>query len=235
MILGYAGTAFMITAVIVSLVFPGFVPFEDGELVKTAVSTGILLAVIAIFYIISVPYIYGGIWYSETAVTTRNEPTAALFGCYNDSARVISALKTELALFAKKAPVFIPLVIVSAGEIFMTSIILNITDGFFSGAAVVGCVLSVFGLYMLYKVYALRFFPARYIFAENPELPAGEIIKRSLTLTKGKVNFVAGVFLRLLPLYISCLLVLPLTFVPPVCVSAYALIFRELRKNTPSE
>jgi uncharacterized membrane protein len=109
--------------------------------------------------------------------------------------------------------------------------IIDFTAGLMPVLAGAGCTLSVFGLFMLYKVFSLRFFPARHIFAENPELPAKEIIARSLALTKGRSNDLASLYLRILPWYIFSLLILPALFVMPIATGCYSYCYKSLRAH----
>jgi hypothetical protein len=127
--------------------------------------------------------------------------------------------------------VFVPVFLVCAVETFTALRVMSVTEGFLPSGAAGGCVLSLAGLYMLYKLYALRFFAVRIIFTEEPNLSAKEMIRRSLALTKGRGNLLAAVFLRLVPLYALSLFIIPLIFTPPIIGGCYAYTYRELKKG----
>jgi hypothetical protein len=214
------------------------IAFEDMQLfgfanIKTEnyLFAGIVALVAVIMYIIAVPYIYGGIWYSENAVKYSLVPAHTLFGCYNDPTKIARVLRLEGYLFLRKLPVLLPLTAASAANIMLTFSVVGVTDGIMPLFAVAGCVLSVFGMFMLYKVYALRFFPARHIFVENPDIKPTYIVNRALYLTKGRVNLIAGVFMKLLPLYLLSLFILPALAVMPVASSVYSYLYEEIKSQ----
>jgi uncharacterized membrane protein len=137
----------------------------------------------------------------------------------------------ELALIARKAIVFVPIFLVCAVETVTALRVLAISHGFLPIAAAGGCVLSLAGLFMLYKFYSLRFFAVRFIFTEEPSLSANEMIRRSLAMTKGRGNLLAAIYLRLVPLYVLSILIIPLIFTPPIIGGCYAYAYRELKKG----
>ncbi|MDR0974087.1 MAG: hypothetical protein LBL80_00095 [Ruminococcus sp.] len=231
LVLSYTGIGLMLICTVKTVAFPQVNPgVTSGFLEFLAVSAVIFLAM----YAISTPYIYGGVWYSENAAEVNIVPAAALFGCYNEFDRVAKALKLESLIFIRRFPVLLPIAVVSGVNIYLTVNIIRFTSGLMPLFAAVGCLFSVFGLFILYKVYALRFFPARHIFAENPDLPAKEIISRSLALTKGKSNLLASMYLRLLPLYLLSLLILPALFVMPIAIGCYTYLYKSISQALPS-
>jgi hypothetical protein len=197
----------------------------------TFTAAGIAAVIAVVIYFVGVPYFYGGLWYTCTAAAVRNVPPAALFGCYSDPGRIFKAIRVELALIARKAIVFVPVFLVCVVETLTAMRVMSISHGFLPIAAAGGCVLSLAGLFMLYKFYALRFFAVRFIFTEEPSLSASEMIRRSLAMTKGKGNLLAAIFLRLIPYYIVSLLILPLICTPPIIGGCYAYAYRELKKE----
>ncbi|MDR0987505.1 MAG: DUF975 family protein [Ruminococcus sp.] len=225
MLLSYLGVVLMLIFTVKTVAFPDLTVGVNDDFIG-------FLAFIAIVFVISqvitAPYIYGAVWYSLNATEVKIVPSAAIFGCYNNPERVIKALKLEAYLTLRKLPVFLPIVVIVLTDVFLTVNIIAFTTGLMPIFAAGGCALSVFGLFMLYKVFALRFFPARHIFAENPDLPAKEIIAGSLALTKGKSNLLAGVYLRLLPWYIFSLLLLPALFVMPIATGVYSYLYKSL-------
>jgi hypothetical protein len=195
------------------------------------VFVGLSSAIVYIMYLISVPFIYGTIWYSENAVKYVRVPAHTLFGCYNDPEKIKKALLLEGYLSLRKLPVLLPLTAASVANIMLTLSVVRITDGLMPFFAVGGCVLSVFGMFMLYKVYALRFFPVRHIFVENPDIKPTYIVNRALFLTKGKVNLIAGVYVKLLPLYVLSLALLPALAVMPIASGVYSYLYNEIKSQ----
>jgi hypothetical protein len=188
-------------------------------------------AIVYIMYIIAVPFIYGTIWYSQNAVKYARVPAHTLFGCYNDPEKIKKALLLEGYLTLRKLPVLLPLTAASVIDILLTLSVVGITDGLMPLFAVGGCLLSVFGMFMLYKVFALRFFPVRHIFVENPDIKPSYIVNRALYLTKGKVNFIAGVYVKLLPLYLLSIAILPALAVMPVASGVYSYLYNEIKSQ----
>jgi hypothetical protein len=187
------------------------------------------LLLVMLLYIAAVPYIYGGVWYSGAAIAVTNVPPAALFGCYSDPSRIARALCVEFALILRKGIVFVPVLLTCATELLLTYRVVSVSRGFLPIAATGGCVLSLIGLFMLYKVYALRYFAVRFIFTEEPGLSANDMIKRSLSMSKGKLNVLIALYLRLLPLKLACIFVFPLVFVPPIITNCYAYAYRDMK------
>ncbi|MDR0904372.1 MAG: hypothetical protein LBM59_07045 [Ruminococcus sp.] len=225
MVICYLGIGFMIIFTVKTVAFPDMVIGANIEFIGFCAFSAILIGVM---FLIMTPYIYGGIWYSTSAAEVKIVPSNVLFGCYNDFDRIRKVLKLEFALTARKLPVFIPIAVISVMNIFLTVNIIDFTAGLMPVFAAAGCTLSVFGLFMLYKVYALRFFPARHIFVENPDIPANEIIARARAMTKGKSNLLAALYLRLLPMYMFSLLVLPALFVMPISISCYCYLYKSI-------
>jgi hypothetical protein len=229
MFLSYVGMGLMAILALRVIAFDDlhFDLYNENVYIFAAISA----AIVYIMYIISVPFIYGTIWYSQNAVKYRVVPAHTLFGCYNDPEKIKKALLLEGYLTLRKLPVLLPLTAASVVDIMLTLSVVRITDGLMPFFAAFGCLLSVFGMFMLYKVYALRFFPVRHIFVENPDIKPTYIVNRALFLTKGKVNLIAGVYVTLLPLYLLSLAILPALVVMPVASSVYSYLYNEIKSQ----
>lgn len=228
--LSYVGIGLMIIFTIREVAFDGIPLF--GLQYENYIFAGLFALTAVLMYIIAVPFIYGNVWYSQNAVKYRSVPAHTLFGCYNDPAKIGKAIKLEAYLLLRKLPVLIPVTAASVLNIMLTLSIIGVTDGIMPLFALMGCVLSVSGMLMLYKVFALRFFPARHIFVENPDIKPSYIVNRSLFLTKGKVNQIAAVYVKLIPLYILSLAILPALVVMPVAGGVYSYLYNDIRSQT---
>jgi hypothetical protein len=235
LLVSYVGIGAMLVMAIHTIAFPDVLITELFELNLYNIADEdikfslIVFAVIFIMYFVAVPYIYGGVWYSENAVTVKAVPSAALFGCYNYIDRVIKALRLECLLILYKLPVFLAVSAVIFIDAVLTINIMSFTEGLMPVFAAGGCALSVFGVFVLYKVYALRYFPVRHLFAENPDLSPFYILRTAKALTSGKTNLLADLYLRLLPLYVLSLAILPALAVLPLANGAYSYFYQTLR------
>jgi uncharacterized membrane protein len=224
----YIGAGIALLAIIKIWVFP---EVTLGFNTASIPFIGIFILLFIIMYGAASPYFYGGSWYVENIIRVRDMPAVTMFGCYNNFDRVVKVLKTESYVALRKMMVFIPAAAVAVLEIYLTRGVVSISGTFMSMIAIAGCALAVFGVFMLYKAYAVRFIFVSFVFAENPDLPVREIAAQSMKLTAQNRNRLFGVFLCLLPFYISCFLsIIPMIFVIPAAVNSYALLYNEMKK-----
>ncbi|MBQ5310578.1 MAG: hypothetical protein ILP19_00840 [Oscillospiraceae bacterium] len=89
----------------------------------------------------------------------------------------------------------------------------------------------IFILLVLYYVSVMDLAFVPYIFADNPDLPVSEIMKRSKEAIRSRMSFSVNLFFSCLPWYLATFFVFPLMFVLPITNVLHAIYLRHINEE----
>ncbi|MBQ5316444.1 MAG: hypothetical protein J6I96_02715 [Oscillospiraceae bacterium] len=223
-----AGIVFFFYAALVFMgqvlgVHDSFYAIPSLSLAEPAYIAGVL-GLYTVLYLGSVPLSYGIRWFYWNLSGGAVMPLSSLFACYDSWHTIQRCIIVRLMTDLRRITRFIVLGTFGYAVFFICARVGTGHERLIESIET----FTVFVLLVIYYVSTMDLFFVPYIFADNPDLDAGEIINRSIRATKYRYNFSVKLFFSCIPWSLSAVLVFPMMFVLPLVNIIHAVYLRRI-------
>ncbi len=191
-------------------VFPVFVSFPPVFIASVAV-------LVMLYYIASAPLCIGVKWYYWHAAEGNVMPVSSIFAGYRSNECALRFIKLKLLTDMRRAtPLVIALLFIIVDISLTSKMVVLYGDNNAANLIIKLFGAAVFlGIVILFFISIMKYIPAGYLLADNPDLTADSVISTSKQLVSKKYAELFFLYMSFIGWYASCLLVFPLIILAP--------------------
>ncbi|MBQ7784025.1 MAG: hypothetical protein IJ368_08660 [Oscillospiraceae bacterium] len=195
----------------------------------TPVFIAVSLIVMAVAYIALSPLFLGIRWYFWQASGGTVMPVSSVFAVYSSDEQTKRCIKLRLMIDIRKLVLLFAAVTVAFMGISLAERLQKMWAGniavevFING----GCAVLVAGVMLLYIVVGMKYLPAGFLMAENPDASVSEVMELCERIVGKKYTYLLALYCSYAGWYAACLLVFPILFIIPIMYMTTAVFIRE--------
>lgn len=211
------------------LVYDYFVKFSDADL-PVWLAAAITAASAALLWVAVAPFSYGVKWYRIQQIRGNAVFARSMFSCYASLKKMLQVLKLNSMLTLRR----IPSLVIIGGAITAGFYMINESGKFtaqdsfsYRASAAVMLLLAATG-FCLFIVLGLKYAPAPYLYALEPDSSPKEIIAKSKMIMKNNYQYLTDTMLSMAGWLVTCILIFPMVFIVPYTQMIYTAAINEI-------
>lgn len=219
----------LVVALAVMLIYDYFMNFSNTAFpVWLAAAMTAMLA--AGLWLAVAPFAYGVRWYRIQQIRGNAVFARSMFSCYASWKKMLQVFKLNSMLTLRRFPAFILICGAVAAEFYMVNkagMVMERDSLLYAASIVLMLLLSAIG-FCLYMVLGLKYAPAPYLYALEPDSSPKEIIAKSKRLMKNNSRYILEAMGSMTGWLLPCILIFPMIFIVPYSQMVYTAAINEI-------
>lgn len=216
-------------ALAVMLVYDCLVKF-NGSNFPVWLAAGITAMLAAGLWFAVAPFTYGVRWYRIQQIRGNAVFARSMFSCYASFKKTLQVLKLNSMLTLRRLPSFILICGAVAAEFYAVNeagMVME-RDGFLYAASIAFMLLLAAIGFCIFILLGLKYAPAPYLYALEPDSSPKEIIAKSKRIMKNNYRYIVETMGSMAGWLLPCILIFPMVFILPYSQMVYTAAINEI-------
>lgn len=219
----------LIVALALMLVYDHFINFSSTSL-PVWLAAAITAVLASVLWLAVIPFAYGVRWYNIQQIRGNAVFARSMFSCYASLKKMLQVLKLNSMLTLRRLPSFVLIFGAVAAEFYAVNNADAVMerDSFLYSASIAFMLLLAAIGFCIYMILGLKYAPAPYLYALEPDSSPKEIISKSKRLMKNNSRYILETMCSMAGWLLPCILIFPMIFILPYSQMVYTAAINEI-------